>query len=485
MTPSRLVLGLFDASLGECDRPLAARLRDLTLSWARFGYQGEVIEGPDIGRILDRAIEQGRAYCLLLAVGTIFDENWYPRHWGRGDVHRSLASLMDDGDYLAAGRPIDGGGAVEVDAHCLIVNLGRYAACGRPTLVGTPLRPFGAGRKADGADPLPSEADCTYHLASQGPGATFRLFDAGTAQAVLHLVPPDGDPSRIARYLGRGIERLPDLAGPRSGGLTPRQLRFLDKISRQVDGARRGIFPWNLETYDDVDVPPDGHAPPLSTVYGVAAGFKTYRILDTHGFDADTRVVCFDYSPRALEFRRRLLREWDGRDYPRFLRAAFREMLHDSYFQLWADCSPAEVADEDLAEVWRAETDRWGGERAFWEHWNRCRSLRHEFVCCDLLEDPQPLLDRLREERSAALWWSNAFSTIYSNWFLTIEERRRRYRTWIEALAARAPSLWLYGADHVNSSVNAIRAGEYAARLPREGGDELSPGQYHRLQIRS
>ena len=57
MNPSRLVLGLFDASRGGCDRSLAARLRDLSLSWARFGYQGAVIEGQDVGVILDRAIE--------------------------------------------------------------------------------------------------------------------------------------------------------------------------------------------------------------------------------------------------------------------------------------------------------------------------------------------------------------------------------------------------------------------------------------------
>ena len=82
--------------------------------------------------------------------------------------------------------------------------------------------------------------------------------------------------------------------------------------------------PLQRHGHDDVDVPPAGLAPLLSTVYGVAAGFKLYRILDTHGFDANTRVVFFDYSPRALEFRQLLLREWDGRDYPRFLRAAAR-----------------------------------------------------------------------------------------------------------------------------------------------------------------
>jgi hypothetical protein len=484
MNPSRLVLGLFDASLGGCDRPLAARLRDLTLSWARFGYHGTVIEGHDIGLILDRAIEQGREYCLLMAFGTIFDENWYPKHWGRGDIHKSLARLKDDGDFLAAGQPLDGAsGTAEVDVRCLLVNLARYAACGRPTLARAPLLSSEVCGQAAGTGPRPPE--WVLQVVPRGRRATFRTFDAGTAQAVVHLATADGDPSPIAGCLGQGIDLLPDVDEPRAQGLTLSPRRFLAKISQQVNGAMRGVFPWNLESYDDVDVPPAGLVPPLSTVYGVAAGFKPYRILDTHGFDEQTRVVFFDYSPRALEFRQRLLRDWDGGDYPRFLHSAFRDMPADTFFQLWADCSPADVTAADLAEVWRAETDRWGGEKAFQEHWNRCRSLHHEFVRCDLLEDPRPLLDRLIPERSAVIWWSNAFSTIYSNWFLTIEQRRHRYLSWIEGLAARAPSLLLYGADHVNGSVNSIQADEYAARLARNGCDELNPGRFHRLQIRS
>ena len=53
------------------------------------------------------------------------------------------------------------------------------------------------------------------------------------------------------------------------------------------------------------------------------------------------------------------------------------------------------------------------------------------------------------------------------------------------ALAARAPALFLYGADHINQSVNSIRAGEYAEALRLEAYDELVPRRSHRLQIRN
>ena len=167
------------------------------------------------------------------------------------------------------------------------------------------------------------------------------------------------------------------------------------------------------------------------------------------------------------------------------MRKAFRELSPDTYFWLWADLSPDQIAISDLDHLWKAETDRWGGPEAFQKNWALCRSLPHEFVLCDLVEDPGPVLERLRNEPAAVIWWSNAFFTIYSNWIFSIAERRQRYARFIEGLAERAPGLYLYGADHMNSSVNSIRADEYARLLTRDAGDGLVPAEFHRLQIRS
>ena len=263
---------------------------------------------------------------------------------------------------------------------------------------------------------------------------------------------------------------------------------MLTKIRAQVDGAKRGVFPWNLESYDDIDLPPAELTSSLSAVYCVAAGFKPYRLLKTHGFDATTRVVLFDYSRRALEFRQRLIDDWDGVDYPAFLQKTFAAMPADTYFQLWAGLDPASVAASDLDQLWNAELDRWGSRESFQSHWNRCRSLPHEFILCDLIEHPEVLLERIRPEANAVIWWSNAFFTIFSNWLCTIAERRDRYLNFINGLAATAPALFLYGADHLNSSVNSIRSNEYAARLAAalsDAGPELLPARFHRLQIRS
>jgi hypothetical protein len=487
MKSSRLVMGLYDLADPSTDRQIRARLRDLSLSWARFGYQGPVIEGDDPQSILDEAIERKHEYCLILAAGTLFDENWYPAHWGRRDAHSQLSALMENGDFLAAGRLRGApGGGIVVDDRCLLVNLRRYASCERPRLSAAFVRAI----DGEGSAPGPtSSASCWLIEGAQGDyRATFRRFDLATSAAIVDLVSPTGNADAVAPYLSQGIHEYQGFEENAFRDQSQRTGQLLAKVKGQVEGAKRGVFPWNLESYADVDDAPEGLDGPLSAVYGVAAGFKPYRILKTHGFDATTRLVLFDYSPRALEFRERLLAEWDGADYPAFLREAFRAMPADTYFQLWADLSPAQVADADLEQLWQAEIARWGDAATFQRHWALCRKLPHEFVVCDLLETPERLLERIRPEPRAAVWWSNAFFTIYSNWHFRIAERRLRYTRFINGLAAAAPEIFLYGADHLNSSVNATRARQYAAHLAdaaRDNAGELTPAGFHRLQIRS
>lgn len=146
------------------------------------------------------------------------------------------------------------------------------------------------------------------------------------------------DPSlrRQTVYLGPGA----DLAGT----------RFVQGVEDQVRNARRGVFLWNLESYEDVAPAPGDFRPPVTTLYAVASGFKPNAILRSHGFDEHTRVVFFDYGKNALAVKRTLREEWDGWDYPRY------------------------------------------------------------YVCYNVLTEPQVLLDRLDGRPGAVVWWSNASS---------------------------------------------------------------------------
>ena len=206
MRNPRLVLGLFDATGDECDCTTRDRLRDLSLSWARFGYQRPVIEGAGVGQILEDALDRGYEYCLLLGSGTLFDENWYPAHWGRRNAHASLNDLMNDGGFLAAGRTIEqASGSRAIDVRCLLVNLKRYSLCGRPQLAWARL----AAIVPEPPTLEPELSPSLWSLCDGGPGANLRAFDPATAAALVDLVSPRGDAAPVAPYLRMGSRISP------------------------------------------------------------------------------------------------------------------------------------------------------------------------------------------------------------------------------------------------------------------------------------
>ncbi len=263
------------------------------------------------------------------------------------------------------------------------------------------------------------------------------------------------------------------------------QKKFLNVIRSHTSGARRGVFLWNVESYLDVTEKPDSFDGPVGTLSCVAAGFKPNMILHTHGFDSSTRIVYFDYSSQALAFRKLLQEEWDGDDYPHFLEYVFRELpSSETFYQLWNDMHPEEMTAHDFEQGWQAELERWGGAQIFKDHWQAYRRLTHEFVHCNILSESDRLFARLGNGPSDVIWWSNAFFTVFSNWFHTLPDRRTIYDVWTRGLSARNPWLHLYGFDYNNIAVNGVQAAEYAEEYFRDGRDYLNPLKAL-IQIRS
>lgn len=260
---------------------------------------------------------------------------------------------------------------------------------------------------------------------------------------------------------------------------------FLQGIEKQSELGARGIFVLNFESYADIDVPAPAFTGPVSTLYSVGAGLKPNRILQTHGFDASTRVVYFDYSAQALEFRRRLQLEWDGRCYPDFLRSIFRKMPSpDTHYFLWPRATPDNLDWAEMDRLWAAECSRWGGENEIAAHWLRYRELDHEFLRCNILTGHDELLEHIGDRPGSAIWWSNAFSTIFSAYGYTLREKQELYESWITKLAAKAPRISLYGSDHSNSPVNSVNAAEYWKRYRADGGDPLTERRLYRYAMR-
>jgi hypothetical protein len=309
-------------------------------------------------------------------------------------------------------------------------------------------------------------------------------FDQQLRDGVLHLDATCAARTRaFVKFLNHGIDDFrPEQAHDQLGD---DQVHFLRVVQAQTAHARRGVFLWNIESYADIETPPSDFQRPVSSLYSVAAGFKPNRILHTHSWDDATRVVFFDYSPRALEIRKYMVDEWDGRDFPDFVDQLFRAYPPpETFYQLWGDLTPDQVAATDIQRMWQRELDRWHGARIFQDHWQAYRKLEHEYVCCDLLTDPACLCDRIDGRANAVIWWSNAFFTMYGNWFYALHQRQHAFEHWIEQLATRNPDLYLFGSDYNNISVNSIRAGDYWKQYRDAGGNCLNPCRLSKTEIR-
>lgn len=499
MKIERMVLGVLDISNQMSDPMVADKYRDFTISWSRYDYRDEIIEAATVNEILDQAINLGNRWCLILPYGHIIAERWTPERGEAQDLLSALKERVDQDDFLVAGAIIgDASTWFGFEHQCLLVNLEMYQRLSAPSFDVACEQPIELPKveqrmKQDRIAALLPTAETEvqqpaltgWHLIATSlrcgvPVVGFDMQSLG----ILDLSAKCPERTRaFARYLNHGIENYrPNDAHHDLGN---DQVAFLNAVQPQTTSARNGVFLWNIEAYADIETPRDDFKPPITSLYSVAAGFKPNRILHTHGWDTSTRVVYFDYSPKALEIKKYMVDHWDGEDFPDFVDGLFATFPHpETFYQLWEDLTPDEVDPTDIRRMWQRELQHWGTARIFRDHWQAYRKLQHQYVCCNILTDPSPLFEQIAEESSAIIWWSNAFFTVYGNWFYTLDQRRQMYDNWIQQMTKINPDLFLFGSDHNNVNVNSIRAGEYWDAYQRAGSSCLVPCRQSKTEIR-
>lgn len=499
-----VVFGLLDISGRIPGARLAEKLRNFTIAWSRYGYHDTILESNSIDSLLQEATGLGYRYCLIQSYGHIIGETWIPKHWEQVDFQTALRQWIDSHDFLVTGTILQSGdGWFGLDDDCLLVNLEHYAALGKPDF-GSPVsravtvtRPRVEMESGPDSERLHA-LEYTQETEIVTPGlAGWNLIETSLRNrlSVYNFNKPvDGnrislfDPSQqkmqaFAQYLDTELAEFSQ-DGPDSG-LSSGQRQFLASIDSQVKDSRKGVFLFNLESYQDIVEHPAQFTPPLSSLYSVAAGFKANMMLHSLGFDAATRMVFFDYSRTALDIRKVIVSEWNGEDFPRFVRHLMKEFPSDKvFYQLWANLTPDNIAWGDLEQLWLDEIEKWGGESAFREHWEKYRNLEHEYVHCNLLDRRDSLLAAVHRQPNSAIWWSNAFFTVYSNWLYTADERKRTYDAWLTELAERNPDIFIYGSDYNNINVNHIRLGDYLERYLVECNSYLEPCKLYKHEMR-
>lgn len=436
------------------------KLRELTISWTRYRYQGEIIEGNSVDEIMAKASQTDAGFCLIQSVGHIIDERWYLSHWGKNGFYDSLQQLAQQQPFLVAAEPhSDGVGSLNTD--CLLVNLETYNALNQPHF----SRP---------GSPLTGD---NWIAQSNYQQLALPVFGNDINHCRFYLNECEQSTQILTTLFGRSLK--PEMV--EFDAQSPQQ-RFIDKINRQINNAKSGVFLFNIENYGELNARQAKQ--PLEALFSVAAGFKPYRILMEKGFTEDTQVIFFDYSQSALDIKKHMIEHWDGDDFPGYVARLFDEFPHpEVFYQLWDSTTPENIDWADIAHMWQQELEKWGGKENFKAHWQVCRRLPHQFLHCDLLNDRQPLLNKLAEFKHSYLWWSNAFFTIYSHWHFDASARKQQYVDWLNALLHAAPHCEISGADHNNAAVNGLKVGEYLARFEAQHCDQLRPQQLNKISM--
>ena len=82
---------------------------------------------------------------------------------------------------------------------------------------------------------------------------------------------------------------------------------------------------------------------------------------------------------KHLAFKKVLLTEWDGEDYPSFLDYAVAK------YQI-NETGGNETQTMSRQELWDREIEWWGSEKVIKEHWDRYKILKHTYIHCDICD---------------------------------------------------------------------------------------------------
>lgn len=458
-------------------------MRDLTLSWLRFGYQKAVFEAGSVESLLQLAVEHGGDFCVIQSPGNIVSEDWKLPHWHCEDFYQCVENYVRTQEFFVCANFQKMDTHFYLDTQCFIVNLQKYEELGHPYF----------GHSTEHKLELIQAEECSSNKAEDTESKRY-LKSAGQVQ----LTAPTGNgwgfidaafrknltvPELPASLSTRRLSLLTQPAGHEiSLNAQAKKSAFIRGIEAQLQHCRKGVFLWNIESYGDIQSNESGaqqHQHKIRYLYCVAAGFKPNMLLQRHGFEENACISFFDYSDQALKVRRKLMEEWDGSDYPDFCKEIINNADEDTFFQLWDGLSPSQINWHDVEQLWLAELAHWGGALAFQQAWQKHRALEFRYLLCDLVNEPAKLVAEIYNSPQSVIWWSNAFFTVASNWTLSIKQRKRYFENWMQLLAGKAPDCQIYGADYINRPINNICAGEYLKRLSahvaNHTDDELIP----------
>lgn len=421
MNNNQIVLGILDTA-ERIKTPLSEGFcRNLAEFWSvEYKMQGvNTITDTHPDELLRKAAATSAKWLIFSTLGTYFEET-YP----------FLQELKDfiarEPDFFIMGHILDRKDYwYELHDQCFVLNLEHYRALGCPS--------YGTQRHGKFEMMKPERATENFHH-DYTP-----LWVKPSREFAMYSGLENGH-----SLLAEGFKaELPMIAFPQRLRVSkfqfspPVRESFARKYwwwEARIKELDRLFYAFNTES-----IPPlaEGYTiKPLKRLYTVSSGLLFFKVLKRFPFASGCIVHFYDTSLHGLQIMRQIVQNWDGRDYPAFLKRVSPEGALILNFQ-------------DAEQKWRKHLEDYGGEALWLEWFNRvkthCQFRFHEAnVFSEEMEWAQWLEPDPDPHADALFWLSNVFHFRYTSAMRSLEERFLMQRSMLQWLAKRNPNIFVY-----------------------------------------
>ena len=440
------IVGILDDSSFIPNVTAAQKSKELTEFFTRFKYFGKILSGTSVNEILDKAVKENKKYCIIQCIGHLIKEAHF---------FTLLEKWMNTHNFFITGHIMDkenpnsaylkGDGYYGLHKQCLLVNLEYYQKFDRPIY----------GNKENSEVVSITKAIRSVHNIHDDY-TPLTLKPTEETQVCTPLV--DGW-NFINKSLENGLtvynfhpkirEQKQYVYPNKSAAELNVQLSWINNI---VSYAPTCVFLWNTENYSDLKY--IKLSKPIDHIYSVAAAFKPNFILNRFGFRDTTKVTYFDYRKQALAYKRMLLENWDGEDYPTFIEWAKSKYAIN-------ETAGIRTENETIEDLWLRELRYWGSEKELKNHWENYKTLDHEYIYCDVCENPEKLTNKIVGNGTQVIWWSNVFHTVNAHYLRGLQGVKTCYNKWISQINSKDNNMYIMGKDYLNRPVEGSTLEEY------------------------
>ena len=440
------IVGILDDSFVIPNATAAQKSKELTEFFTRFKYFGKILSGTSVNEILDKALNENVKYCVIQCVGHLIKEAHFftlLERWMASHNFFITGHIMDKENPNSA-HP-EGEGYYGLHKQCLLVNLEYYKKFDKPVY----------GNKKSINKELLVKAQRHVHNIHDD----YTPLSLKPTEETVNCTPLVDGWNFINKSLENGLtvynfhpkirEQKQYVYPNKSAAELNYQLSWINNI---ISYAPTCVFLWNTEGYRDLKY--IKLSKPIDHIYSVAAAFKPNFILNYFEFKDTTKVTYFDYSKQALAYKRMLLENWDGEDYPAFIQWARSKYAIN-------ETAGIRTENETTEDLWIRELKYWKSEKILKNHWQNYKTLDHRYIHCDICKNPEKLTNKVTNEGTQVIWWSNAFHTVNAHYLRGLQGVKKCYTEWMSQLYNKNQNLYIMGKDYINKPVEGSTLKEY------------------------